>query len=459
MVLRKTPAQIAVMRRAGSVVAEMHEACRLAAKPGATTGDLDAAARDVLERRHARSNFLGYHGFPAVACISPNEVIVHGIPGARVLDEGDIVSIDCGAIVEGWHADAAITIGVGAIDAASQKLLDRSRRRRWSRAIAAMKAGAHLGDLGAAVEATARAGGFSVVREYVGHGIGTAMHEEPEVPNYGPAGRGLKLREGIVLAIEPMLAAGSAATQTLADGWTVVTARRLARCAFRALGRAHRQWSRDPDASLASRSRRLRRRAARAPARCSAGYPPRERSPLGRVRRRRAQVVAGRAGQVVFSVGPWARSARLGVRFPALKVMLSGQAQRRHDPGGRHGGRAVAERHVPGRAGERAQSAGSHFREDAHALHPHRPGRSRTGRAHALRPLTRPHHVSVQVTPRSLGRADEGSTFGEEDVRQVQGDPPSRFGADHLRRPASQAAAGLGRIVSNGSYRRRRHSP
>src|SRR5262245_63940368 len=127
MVLRKTPAQIAHMRRAGRVVAEMHEECARAAKPGATTADLDAAARDVLERRHARSNFLGYHGFPAVACISPNEVIVHGIPGPRVLEEGDIVSIDCGAIIEGWHADAAITIPIGAVDAESQRLMDATR--------------------------------------------------------------------------------------------------------------------------------------------------------------------------------------------------------------------------------------------------------------------------------------------------------------------------------------------
>src|SRR5712691_10401152 len=126
MVLTKTPAQIALMRKAGSVVAEMHEACTLAAKPGATTADLDAAAREVLTRRGA-SNFLGYHGFPAVACISPNEVIVHGIPDDRVIDEGDIVSVDCGAIIEGWHADAAITIPVGTVDDASLRLLDATR--------------------------------------------------------------------------------------------------------------------------------------------------------------------------------------------------------------------------------------------------------------------------------------------------------------------------------------------
>jgi methionyl aminopeptidase len=222
VVLRKTPAQIAVMRRAGRVVAEMHEVCTRAAKPGATTADLDAAAREVLERRGARSNFLGYHGFPAVACISPNEVIVHGIPGDRVLEDGDIVSIDCGAIVEGWHADAAITVPVGAIPDESARLLETTKAS-LDAAIECAAPGNRLGDLGAAVEGVARAAGYEVVREYVGHGIGTAMHEEPEIPNYGTAGRGLRLREGMVLAIEPMLNAGKRTTRLLADGWTVVT--------------------------------------------------------------------------------------------------------------------------------------------------------------------------------------------------------------------------------------------
>jgi methionyl aminopeptidase len=222
MVLRKTAAQIALMRRAGAVVAEMHEACTRAAVAGATTADLDRAARAVLERRHARSNFLGYHGFPAVACVSPNEVIVHGIPGPRVLETGDIVSIDCGAIIEGWHADAAITVGVGEVDAESQRLMDVTRAALES-AIAATVVGNRLGDVGAAAERPVLAARFGVVREYVGHGIGTAMHEEPDVPNYGPGGRGMKLREGIVLAIEPMVTAGRAASRTLDDGWTVVT--------------------------------------------------------------------------------------------------------------------------------------------------------------------------------------------------------------------------------------------
>ena len=223
MITRKNRDQIALMRRAGRVVAEMHEECIKAAKPGATTLDVDRVARDVIDRRGARSNFLGYHGFPAVVCTSPNGVIVHGIPSdSVVLEEGDILSIDCGAIIEGWHADAAVTVPIGAIDAESQRLIDVTRSS-LDAAIAEVVSGRRLGDIGAAVEGIAEAAGFTVVREYVGHGIGTAMHEEPQVPNYGPAGRGLKLREGIVLAIEPMVNAGGPETEVLGDGWTVVT--------------------------------------------------------------------------------------------------------------------------------------------------------------------------------------------------------------------------------------------
>ena len=222
-VLRKTPAQIAHMRKAGRVVAEMHEECIRAAKPGATTADLDRVARDVLERRNARSNFLGYHGFPAVACISPNEVVVHGIPNARRLEDGDIVSIDCGAIIEGWHADAAVTVPVGEIDETSQRLIDVTRTS-LDAAIAEVQIDRRIGDIGAACERVVQRAGFSVVRDYTGHGIGTAMHEEPDVPNHGPAGRGLRLREGLVIAIEPMVNVGAAATRVLDDGWTVVTA-------------------------------------------------------------------------------------------------------------------------------------------------------------------------------------------------------------------------------------------
>ncbi len=223
MFSRKTPAQIATMRRAGRVVAEMHEACTRAARPGATTAEVDAAAREVLDRRGARSNFLGYHGFPAVICASPNEVVVHGIPGPRVLEEGDILSIDCGAIVDGWHADAAITVPVGAIDEESARLIAVTQES-LDAAIRVMIVGATLGDIGAAVSGVAEAAGMSIVREYTGHGIGTAMHEEPAVPNYpNGAGHRTKLKGGLVLAIEPMVNLGRAGTRELDDGWTVVT--------------------------------------------------------------------------------------------------------------------------------------------------------------------------------------------------------------------------------------------
>jgi methionyl aminopeptidase len=223
VITRKSRDQVALMRRAGKVVAEMHEECVRAAKPGVTTADIDQVARDVIERRRARSNFLGYHGFPAVICTSPNEVIVHGIPGRYVLHEGDILSIDCGAIIEGWHADAALTIPIGEVDDESRRLIEVTRHS-LELAIDEVVSGNRLSDVGAAVENVAQAAGFSIVREYVGHGIGTAMHEEPQVPNYGPPGRGLKLKEGLVLAIEPMVNAGGPGTRTLDDGWTVVTA-------------------------------------------------------------------------------------------------------------------------------------------------------------------------------------------------------------------------------------------
>lgn len=223
MITRKSREQIALMRKAGRVVAEMHEECIRAAKPGATTADLDRVAREVIDRRGARSNFLNYRGFPAVVCTSPNEVIVHGIPADTViLDDGDIVSIDCGAIFEGWHADAAVTVPVGVIDDESKRLVEVTRES-LDRAIDEVVSGNRLGDVGAAVEGVAEAAGFSVVREYVGHGIGTAMHEDPQIPNYGPPGRGLRIKEGHVFAIEPMVNAGTAETDTLADGWTVVT--------------------------------------------------------------------------------------------------------------------------------------------------------------------------------------------------------------------------------------------
>ena len=215
MSTRKSPAQIRTMRQAGRVVAEMHEVCAAAARPGVSTAALDRLAREVIARRGARSNFLGYHGFPGVICASPNSVVVHGIPDDTVLEAGDIISIDCGAIIDGWHADAAITVGVDAIDAARASL---------DAAIAALTEGKNLADVGGAVEASVTAAGYAVVRDYVGHGIGTAMHEPPDIPNYRTArGRRTRLSPGLVLAIEPIITAGDAETAVLDDDWTVVT--------------------------------------------------------------------------------------------------------------------------------------------------------------------------------------------------------------------------------------------
>jgi methionyl aminopeptidase len=221
--VRKSKEEIAKMRRAGRVVAEMLDACQKAAAPGVTTADLDKVAREVIDRRGARSNFLNYHGFPAVICASPNAVIVHGIPGSYRLEEGDILSIDCGAIIEGYHADAARTFGIGQIDEEAQRLIDATRQSLEA-AIKHVRDGSRLSDIGHAVQTVAEGAGFSVVREYVGHGIGTALHEEPKVPNYGQPGRGLKLKVGHVLAVEPMVNAGKPDTSLENDGWTVVTA-------------------------------------------------------------------------------------------------------------------------------------------------------------------------------------------------------------------------------------------
>jgi methionyl aminopeptidase len=211
------------MRRAGRVVAEMHDATRRAAKPGVTTAELDRIAREVLDRRGARSNFLGYHGFPAVICTSPNSMIVHGIPGPVQLEEGDILSIDCGAIIEGYHADAAFTMSIGSITTEAEKLLRVTEESLWA-GIDRMVDGNRLHDIGAAVQTVAEGAGFSVVREYVGHAIGTAMHEEPQVPNYWPGRPGPRLRTGMVFAVEPMVNAGGPETRLLDDGWSVVTA-------------------------------------------------------------------------------------------------------------------------------------------------------------------------------------------------------------------------------------------
>ena len=221
--MRRSAEQITRMRAAGRVVAEMHATIREALRPGVTTAELDAIGREVLERRGATSNFLGYHGYPAVICASPNDVIVHGIPGPRVLEDGDIISIDCGAVIDGWHGDAAFTAPVGDVAPEAVRLIDVTREALYA-GIAQMRDGNRMGDVGAAVQGTAEAAGFSVVREYVGHGIGTAMHEKPEVPNLGVRGKGTRIKQGMTLAIEPMVNVGDPDTFLTDDGWTVVTA-------------------------------------------------------------------------------------------------------------------------------------------------------------------------------------------------------------------------------------------
>jgi methionyl aminopeptidase len=217
-------ADLQAMRRAGRVVAEMHEAIRQAARPGVTTGELDRLAREVLERRGATSNFLGYHGFPAVICASVNDEVIHGIPGPRELVDGDVLSIDCGAIVEGWHGDGAFTMAVGTPTHDTIRLIETAERA-LAAGIAAMVPGGHLGDVGAAIDEVVRLAGYGSPRDYCGHGIGRAMHEDPDVPNRGRRGKGPELSAGVVLALEPMLISGGTdETDVMDDGWTVVSA-------------------------------------------------------------------------------------------------------------------------------------------------------------------------------------------------------------------------------------------
>jgi len=218
----KSPEEFGKMAVAGACVAAVHRAVREAAVPGTSMKDLDAIAVEVYRIHDCRPSFLGYHGFPATICASPNHVIVHGIPDNYRLIEGDILSIDAGAIYEGWHGDAAFTMAVGDVPSEVKQLLEVTERALWNGAAMA-RHGNRLGDVGHAVEATALPHGYGVVREYIGHGIGRQMHEAPEVPNYGIAGKGMKLKKGMALAIEPMFNLGTAETQVLDDGWTVVT--------------------------------------------------------------------------------------------------------------------------------------------------------------------------------------------------------------------------------------------
>jgi len=226
----KTAGEIDAMRIAGALVAQALTAVTAAARPGLSTGDLDAIAERVIRDGGGVPSFLGYHGYPASICASVNDQIVHGIPAAtQVLADGDLLSVDCGAIVDGWHGDAAVTLAVGtgrpedlALSAACREALDAG--------LAAVRAGARLGDISHAVQSAAEDAGrrdgvtYGIVEEYGGHGIGTAMHMDPFLPNHGPPGQGLRLTVGMALAVEPMLTAGVPETRELDDGWTVVTA-------------------------------------------------------------------------------------------------------------------------------------------------------------------------------------------------------------------------------------------
>jgi len=223
VIVRKSADEIAVMREAGRVTARALRAVGEAVAPGVTTAELDAVAVAVIEAAGAKPAFLGYQGFPATICASRNCEVVHGIPGKVRLVEGDIISIDMGAIVDGYYGDSARTFPVGRVSAEATRLMEVTRLSLEA-GIAQCWSGHRLYDIGAAVQAVAEAAGFSVVREYVGHGIGRAMHEDPQVPNYGTAGKGPTLLPGMVIAIEPMINAGTAGVRQLPDGWTVVTA-------------------------------------------------------------------------------------------------------------------------------------------------------------------------------------------------------------------------------------------
>jgi len=223
MITFKGPAEFAKMRRAGRVVAEVLTKVREAARPGVELAGLDSLAAGIVAERGCLPSFLNYHGYPAHICLSPNETIVHGIPDERRLREGDILSVDMGAIFEGWHGDAAVTFAIGEISAEAQRLLEATEKALWA-GLEQCRDGRRLGDVGHAIWAVGDAAGLGVVQEYTGHGIGRQMHEEPTVLNYGDPGRGLRLKRGMAVCIEPMFNLGGRQTRLLDDGWTVVTA-------------------------------------------------------------------------------------------------------------------------------------------------------------------------------------------------------------------------------------------
>jgi methionyl aminopeptidase len=222
MITLKSPREIELMRKSGKITAKTLTRLIDAVKPGVTTAELNEIAEESIRSMGGIPTFLGYNGYPASICTSVNEQVVHGIPGTYTLREGDLFSIDIGTTLDGYVSDSAITVPVGNVSEAADRLL-RVTQECLMLGIAQMKAGNHLGDIGAAVQRHAEKNGYGVVRDLVGHGIGTKMHEEPQVPNYGRPGQGLELRNGLVLALEPMITEGAYQVRTLADGWTVVT--------------------------------------------------------------------------------------------------------------------------------------------------------------------------------------------------------------------------------------------
>ncbi len=223
MITIKSRREFAKMAKAGAAVFAVHEAVREAARPGVTLLELDEIGAKVIADHDCASSFLGYlDSYPATLCLSPNDVIVHGIPNGRQLRDGDILAIDAGAIFEGFHGDAAFTMGIGEISAEAQHLIDTTEEAMWA-GMRQVRKGNRLGDIGAAIHEIGESHGYGVVEEYVGHGIGREMHEEPQVPNYGTPGKGLKLKTGMALCIEPMFNMGRRHTKVDADGWTVRT--------------------------------------------------------------------------------------------------------------------------------------------------------------------------------------------------------------------------------------------
>lgn len=222
MISLKSKREIEIIREAAEILRAVFKKVRNEIKPGVTTLELDAMAETIIREAGAEPAFKGYRGFTGTACISLNEEVVHGIPGKKKLKEGDIVSFDIGSKVQGYYADAARSWAVGKVSPARQKLIDTARDS-FMAGLDAYKPGCRIGDMSAKIQELIESRGFQVVRDYVGHGIGRSLHEEPQVPNYGKAGHGPRIENGLVLAIEPMVTEGSCAVETLSDGWTVVT--------------------------------------------------------------------------------------------------------------------------------------------------------------------------------------------------------------------------------------------